>query len=306
MKLTKKLREQVLAIYKKVYSPKHLEAIERYIVYLATISFLVHIGLIFSCNFENFIWLRKICGTNYLAAISTPFSILLFFEIFLFILSIPESISKSIGRQYEIASLVVIRNVFKDLGHLENLSDLAVQSEIFKILLIDMSGAIVMFFLVAVFYHLRNKCYLEQHGDACPISLVNFVALKKFLSLMLTVVFLGLIGYSIFSGLIGLFAEKALGNQFLLSNGWFFKELFSIMVFSNVFILLLSYLYTSDYEVMFRNSGFVVSMIFILISINIPHEYSVLLALIGMLFGVLIMIVYNYFRSIHVATYHRK
>lgn len=53
---------------------------------------------------------------NFLHAIYTPFSFILFYEVLLLVLALPKSHTSSIGKQYEIVSLIVIRGVFKDIG----------------------------------------------------------------------------------------------------------------------------------------------------------------------------------------------
>lgn len=53
---------------------------------------------------------------NYLHAVYTPFSFILFYEVLLLVLALPQSHTRSIGKQYEIVSLIVIRRVFKDIG----------------------------------------------------------------------------------------------------------------------------------------------------------------------------------------------
>ena len=132
--------------------------------------------------------MEDLISKNYLSAIYTPFSILLYYEVYLLILAIPNSITKAIGKQFEIISLIIIRDVFKDLSYLgENSFDMAHPDVLYPVM-IDMVGALIMFLLVDVFYHLnRNKIGLH------PIkSLSKFVKLKKLISLLLTVIFLAL------------------------------------------------------------------------------------------------------------------
>ncbi|MGA0166588.1 MAG: hypothetical protein ACO39A_04945, partial [bacterium] len=71
-------------------------------------------------------FMEDLISKNYLSAIYTPFSILLYYEVYLLILAIPNSITKAIGKQFEIISLIIIRDVFKDLSYLgENSFDMA-------------------------------------------------------------------------------------------------------------------------------------------------------------------------------------
>ena len=51
-----------------------------------------------------------------LSALYTPFSILLAYEVYQLIRTIPESFSSSVGKQYEIATLLVVRDILKRLS----------------------------------------------------------------------------------------------------------------------------------------------------------------------------------------------
>jgi hypothetical protein len=53
--------------------------------------------------------------TNPISAIYTPFSIILYYEIFLLIFYLPRSFTTSILKQFEIISLIIIRRIFYDI-----------------------------------------------------------------------------------------------------------------------------------------------------------------------------------------------
>ena len=55
-----------------------------------------------------------------LSALYTPFSILLAYEVYQLIRTIPESFSSSVGKQYEIATLLVVRDILKRLSDVES------------------------------------------------------------------------------------------------------------------------------------------------------------------------------------------
>ena len=51
-----------------------------------------------------------------LSSLYTPFSILLVYEVYQLIRTIPESFSSSVGKQYEIATLLIVRDILKRLS----------------------------------------------------------------------------------------------------------------------------------------------------------------------------------------------
>jgi len=55
-------------------------------------------------------------GKNYLTAISTPFEFILFYEVLILIAALPASTTRSIAHQFEIVSLIFIRDVFRDIA----------------------------------------------------------------------------------------------------------------------------------------------------------------------------------------------
>ena len=57
--------------------------------------------------------------TNPVAAIYTPFSFILVYEVYLLVFYLPQSITQYIARQYEIITLIIIRRIFKDIANLE-------------------------------------------------------------------------------------------------------------------------------------------------------------------------------------------
>ena len=188
------LFDRSTSFYDKLNSKKNLVSFEKIGVLLAVMAFLGHLGMIaWNRNLPILIpFMEDLISKNYLSAIYTPFSILLYYEVYLLILAIPNSITKAIGKQFEIISLIIIRDVFKDLSYLgENSFDMA-HPDILYPVMIDMVGALIMFLLVGIFYHLnRNKIGLQQVK-----SLAKFVKFKKLISLLLTVIFLAPVSYT--------------------------------------------------------------------------------------------------------------
>ena len=93
---------------------------ERIILYVAGIGFLIHLLLIFIFNIGGFPThpeYEAYLG-NPIAAIYTPFSFILVYEIYLLVYYLPKSFSISIAKQFEIVSLILIRIIFKDIGNL--------------------------------------------------------------------------------------------------------------------------------------------------------------------------------------------
>jgi hypothetical protein len=228
---------------------------------------------------------------NYISAIYTPFSFLLIYEVFLFLIYLPKSFTRSIGKQYEIISLIVLRRIFKDISHFdmehltENISENAD-------LLTDMLAVLVLFFLIGVFYHLKKR---QPRVDSC-MDIQSFIAIKRLISMILVPVLLGLALYSFGNWTVELFRNNP--SNFHLQadiNHVFYDVFFSVLIFVDVFILIISFLYTNYYSQLMRNSGFIISTILIRLSFSASHLTNILLIVLSVIFGVMMLLLYNYF-----------
>ena len=98
------------------------ESLERIIIWIAIVSFLLHLLSIFLIN-EGIILIGIKHEINPISAIYTAFSFILVYEVFLLVFYLPKSISSYSGKQYEIITLIVIRRIFKDVGYINISSD---------------------------------------------------------------------------------------------------------------------------------------------------------------------------------------
>jgi hypothetical protein len=70
------------------------------------------------------------------------------------------------------------------------------------------------------------------------------------------------------------------------------------MIFTDVFLLIVSLAYHDRYEYVFRNAGFVISTVLLRVSLSTPKPYDVGLALIAMLYGLAVLGVFACFTAI--------
>src|SRR5260370_17210108 len=91
------------------------------VIKVSIAGFVAHLALVFLSR-----WLSHppliitVVGRNYLSAIATPFSFILFYEVLTLIAALPASTTRSIANQFEIVSLIFIRDVFKDIAAATN------------------------------------------------------------------------------------------------------------------------------------------------------------------------------------------
>jgi len=96
-------------------------------------------------------------GRNYLSAIATPFSFILFYEVLTLIAALPASTTQSIANQFEVVSLIFIRDVFKDIAAASQNGWHHEQFHQALPLFVDMCSGLAMFLLVAIFQYVALK-----------------------------------------------------------------------------------------------------------------------------------------------------
>ena len=102
-------------LYQRLLSEKTKEKSEQVILWIALASFILHLLIIELINF-NIISINEPSNLlrDPIAAIYTPFSFILVYEVYLLIYYLPKSTSTYISKQYEIIALIIIRRLFKD------------------------------------------------------------------------------------------------------------------------------------------------------------------------------------------------
>jgi hypothetical protein len=103
------LSVRLASAFGRLCSPTRQVRLEHFIVKLSVAGFLVHLLLVFLARtLPQPPALIAAAGHNYLAAIYTPFSFILFYETLMLIVALPKSITQSIAKQFEVVSLIFI------------------------------------------------------------------------------------------------------------------------------------------------------------------------------------------------------
>ena len=282
-----KIQIKIENLFSVIFSEGVLRNVEKYILYLASIGFIIHLSLIFLNN-NNLVDLSIIESnllTNPISALYTPFSFILVYEAFLLIYYIPRSFTTAVGKQYEIISLIVIRKIFGDIplidlnaNWIENPNNLQ--------LIYDLVGILVIFFLIFLFRKTKDNLPVKSISG----KLDRFIASKKLVSIILLPILAGICFLSFLSWYNGVFVSESFDQDL---NYLFFNEFFSLLILVDVFILLLSFQYTERYSQLIRNTGFIISTILLRLSFSATGLASMILIISGIVFGLLILLIYN-------------
>lgn len=281
-------------------SEESRKRIERIILNVAIVSFVTHLLLIFLSDFGILhIGIGNELLSSPIAAIYTPFSFILIYEVYLLIFYLPKSFTTYISKQYEIIVLIIIRRLFKDF------SSLSITPDWFKIkydlqFTYDIIAALVLFFLIYLFRKEGLKRYSNKKlSMAESEGLLRFIKIKKSIaSLLIPLIFIVSV-YSLINWLwITLGTHVGGGiNAFRNINNVFFEQFFTILIVVDVVLLLFSFFHTDEFHKIIRNSGFIISTILIRLSFSVEGLLNTLLIVAAIVFGLLLLIIYNKYES---------
>jgi len=221
--------------------------------------------------------LSRILPTNLFYAVNFAFTLVLIVEVVSMIFVLPRSFSRSVGKQFEILALILMRNSFKELVNLHTMIRYPEDLETLLRILSDGVGALVVFFLLGVYARLPRGQEAVRDGA----GLYAFVVTKKVLALALLAVFCGL---GLFNGW-----RFAAGGE--LVN--FFQVFYTVLIFSDIFVVLLAQRYLPSFHAVFRNSGLALTTLIIRLALSSPPFLNTVLGITAAGFAVTLTIVCN-------------
>jgi len=291
------IRCRLAAIFDALDSPPVRAWLERLMVTGAAVGFLVHLVVIGIARLFPDLpqTLFKGIDQSPLHAVYTPFSVILFYEVMLLVFALAASHTGEVAKQYQIISLIVVRGVFKDIGGFENVENWLAEPAAVRAVLFDMAGAVLMFLIVTGFTLLRHVTpKMRTHRD-----LAAFIQLKKAVAVLLLVVLVTLAAVNLASWAgLAEWLPVSLAPPPTDLDLFFFPRFFEFMIFTDVFLLIVSLAFYDRYEYVFRNAGFVISTVLLRVSLSTPKPYDVVLALIAMLYGLAVLGVFACFAAI--------
>lgn len=275
------------------FTPEFRARLGRYTLIAAILSFLVHLlGYAVKPWFSDFI--GGPLFAHPINAIYTPFSVLLLFETYLLVYYLRRSTTIYVAKQYEIMVLILIRGVFKDLTHLE-LGQTGFWGPGMAELVWDLLCVLVVYVSVLWFYRISGYVAEQEFPDQPEArNLRRFVRAKNLLAFGLFLVLAGLAATSLADWIQ---RGSALEHPVTDLNAVFFDQFYTVLIVSDVFILLLSLLYSDDFPTIIRNSSFVVSTILLKMSFSAESGVAQLLIVGGVGFGLVMLWITNgYYR----------
>ncbi|WP_103070371.1 hypothetical protein [Aquimarina sediminis] len=259
-------------------SPKIIQRISSFLVFSFIIcgicSSLVYYKLISIGDFNNVF-------KHPFFAIEVAFTILLILELLSLIFVLPKSVSRSLSKQLELLSLIFLRDAFKEFSHLDNFLMWSESKDTIQSMLVYSFGALAIFTIMGFTQRLNSQIRLSETF----VNQTQFVRIKKLLALFLLISFF-LIGCRDFVVLIQT-------GKYLHS----FDTFYTVLIFTDIIIVLVALRYTINYYRVFRYTAFVLATILIRISLTLETYYNVFLGVTTAIFVLLLAIIYNYMQK---------
>lgn len=222
--------------------------------------------------------LAELVPRKHLVAIEWAFLLLLIYEVISLTLSLAKSTSTSLRKQFEVLSLFLLRDTFKEFSHFtEPLDWKKIEPSIIPI--VSTSLAALVIFVILIFFHKqqRRHPFAKDKGDT-----TYYIAAKKFIAMVLLASFLFIIGLNGWNYLAHGHTETA------------FETFYTVLIFSDILIVLLSIRYSASYLITFRNSGFAVATVMIRLSLIAPLVISSFLGVGAALFALGVLVAFNF------------
>jgi hypothetical protein len=286
-------------MFKQLLSETTQKWSERFFLKIAIASFLIHLAVITLVNLDV-IHISKSSNffVNPIAAIYTPFSFILVYEVYLLLYYLPRSLTTYIHKQYEIILLIIMRRLFKDLANITitpNWYSLKYDLQFTY----DIVTALILFFLIYLFYvESRKRVEIVHYSPEQEKGIDTYVKIKRTIAASLVPVVIVLALYSLVNWLAHtIIAVEESDDVFKNINNVFFEQFFTLLVIVDVLLLLVSFFHTDKFHKVIRNSGFIISTILIRLSFTVEGLMNNILVIVAILFGYFILIIYNKFEK---------
>lgn len=226
--------------------------------------------------------LGPLLPTNHFAAVDLAFTLVLLIEVLGLVWALVRSVANSVGKQFELLALIFLRKAFLEFATFGEPIEWARISGAVLHMLADAAGALLIFVALGFYYRVQRHYPITTDDE----EEASFVAGKKVVALLLLAAFVGMGGLSLW--------ERATGGDPFP----FFEAFYTVLIFSDILLVLLSFRYSSSFRVVFRNSGFAAATVMMRLALTAPPYVNVLLGVGAVLFALGLSLAYNAFSPV--------
>ena len=279
------------ALYDRFLGHRTNEKLRHLCIQAAILGFLLHLllCLLYQLDLISFSQQTGELFDSYLDALYTPFSIFLAYEVYELIRTIPDSFTNSIGKQFEIITLLVVRDILKRLSDIDASVTSTIDGSI-TILAVECLAFLILFGTALLFYRAQRETNLISNESD---ELGRFILQKKQLAILLFAVYILTAIYSLSIWSYGVFEGDGSTNRTI-----FFLDFFTVLIMADILILLVSYQYITEFTYLARNTGFILSTVILRVAIASPGmSGAILFILAGCLGSAVLLSGYLFHKS---------
>lgn len=278
------LLDQLASIFDRLRQFWKTQKTHRIVSTLLVVIFLAALGLI-EMNRQGLLpgSIAHKISTSHYEAINLAFFLVLILEVISLIFTLPASMSRALGKQFEILALIFLRQSFKELSALPEPIDISGHMDVLWHILSYGGGAIAIFGLQGVY--LQTLKHLDETLFPGP-ALDRFIKAKKSVSLFILLAFMAMGGYNLWRIL-----HHVPGFDF-------FNSFYTLLIFSDILLVLIAQTFLPQFPAIFRNSGYALATLLIRLSLTAPVYYNVMLGIFSVIFALVLTLVYNRFYTI--------
>lgn len=223
--------------------------------------------------------LAVLVPTSHYGAVALAFSLLLLLEVLSLVFVLADSIATSVGRQFQLLALILVRKAFLEFSAFGEPIEWTGVAGSIPVILADLTGALLVFVGVGLY----DRVQPHRPIGADEEEQASFVAGKKLVALLLLVAF----------ALLGL---RSLHHALSGTEGaGFFEAFYTVLIFSDVLLLLLSLRYSAHPAVVFRNAGFTAATVIVRLALAAPPYVNALLGVAAVAFALGLSLAYRAF-----------
>ena len=206
------------------------------------------------------------------------FTMLLVFEVVELVFSMARSVATSVGKQFEILSLILLRASFKEFTYFELPIDWQHINEPLTHIISDATAALLIFLLLgpvpaaagAPADHPgrdRSRTFRRGQEGAGPVRAGSLRGGRRLRAVP-----------------VWLATAQAAP---------FFETFYAVLIFADFLLVFISLRYSASYDILFRNSGFALATVVIRIALSAPPFWSAALGVCAMVFTLGVAFSYN-------------
>jgi hypothetical protein len=226
--------------------------------------------------------LGRLIPPSHFHAVQAAMYLLLAYEVMGLVFGLATSFTVAAGKQFEIFSLILLRQSLEAFGEMHEPLAWPEMREHVVDILSGAAGALVIFVVVGFYYG------VQRHQPLTPDvkDRRSFIAAKKVLALVLLVVFSALA------------VRSVLGTMLGWESHLFFEPFYTLLVFADILVVLLSMRYSASYPVVFRNSGLALATVMLRMALVAPPVAGAVLGSVAAVFALALTRAYNLFTPV--------